>query len=154
MQFVLRRHIVPIFSVPGKPFSQASIEGNNSVFARKFWNARSFPSVADIDRQPVWFNTASLHYTGYTAKRPSRRPRTPFLNRAIFLRPVRETDDGAVIDVMNEPVARPTNYINNFVLAEWNLDSEQLVVSIEIDQRLHQLVSLPFPINPNSQYRP
>lgn len=36
VQFLLRRRIVPIFSVPRKPFSQAFIEGNNFVFARKF----------------------------------------------------------------------------------------------------------------------
>ena len=39
MHFLLQHQVVPIYSVPRKPFSQASIEGNNSVFARKFWRA-------------------------------------------------------------------------------------------------------------------
>ena len=42
MAFLLASEVYPIFAVPRRPFSQASIEGNNSVFARKFWNQRSF----------------------------------------------------------------------------------------------------------------
>ncbi|KXB06966.1 hypothetical protein AKJ51_02375 [candidate division MSBL1 archaeon SCGC-AAA382A20] len=65
MIFLLEKQIYPIFSVPRKPFSQASIEGNNSVFAKKFWNARQFDSVEDVDQQLEWFNKASLRYSGY-----------------------------------------------------------------------------------------
>jgi hypothetical protein len=44
MIFLLKKKIIPVFSVPRKPFSQASIEGNNSVFSRKFWNSMRFNS--------------------------------------------------------------------------------------------------------------
>jgi len=50
MKFLLANQVIPIFAVPRKPFSQASIEGNNSVFARKFWNQIEFQSVAEIDK--------------------------------------------------------------------------------------------------------
>lgn len=154
VQFLLRRRIVPIFSVPRKPFSQASIEGNNSVFARKFWNARSFASVADVDRQLVWFNRSSIAYTGYVNEVPRRRSGSPFSRRVIFLRQVREGDTGASIDVVNEAVTLPTSYISNFVVAEWDIDREELTVSIEREKALQTIISRSFPINSNSKYRP
>ncbi|MFB6215010.1 MAG: hypothetical protein ABEI54_03990, partial [Candidatus Bipolaricaulia bacterium] len=36
MAFLLNNNVHPVYSVPRKPFTQASIEGNNSVFSRKF----------------------------------------------------------------------------------------------------------------------
>jgi hypothetical protein len=75
VQWLWARGITPVFAVPRQPFSQASIEGNNSVFARKFWRARTFTSVADVDRQLTWFNRASLAYTGYAP--PPPRPHPP-----------------------------------------------------------------------------
>ena len=60
MNFLLENKVYPIFAVPRKPFSQASIEGNNSVFSRKFWNRISFSSLEEIDEKLEWFNEASL----------------------------------------------------------------------------------------------
>ena len=154
VQFLLRRRIVPIFSVPRKPFSQASIEGNNSVFARTFWNARTFWSIANVDRQLIWFNRSSLAYTGYINEPARRRSRTPFRRRVIFLRQVREDDATAYIDVVNESIVLPTSHISNFVVAEWDIDHEELSVSIEREQALLHILSRSFPINSNSKYRP
>jgi hypothetical protein len=61
----LGNKIYPIFAVPRKPFSQASIEGNNSVFSRRFWNQLCFCSLEEIDEKLEWFNEASLRYTEY-----------------------------------------------------------------------------------------
>jgi len=66
MIYLLSKGIAPVFSVPRRPFTQASIEGNNSVFSRYFWNKRSFRDLADLDTQLEWFNAASLRYTDYT----------------------------------------------------------------------------------------
>lgn len=62
MQHLLKDQVIPIFAVPRKPFSQASIEGNNSVFARKFWNKINFKSVKEIDKKIEWFNSDSASY--------------------------------------------------------------------------------------------
>ena len=48
MNFLLKNKIIPIFAVPRKPFTQASIEGNNSVFSKKFWNRFDFKSLEEI----------------------------------------------------------------------------------------------------------
>ena len=56
MVFLLEHEVCPIFSVPRRPFSQASIEGNNSVFSRKFWKDRQFNLPAHVDQQLEWFN--------------------------------------------------------------------------------------------------
>ena len=80
---LLRRRIVPIYAVPRKPFSQGSVEGSNSVFARKFWNVRRFESLEDVDTQLGWFNAAIARYHGY-APRSRKRP-TTFSPRIYFL---------------------------------------------------------------------
>jgi len=40
--YLLLHNIIPIFTAPRKPWNQASIEGTNSVFSRKFWNRSHF----------------------------------------------------------------------------------------------------------------
>lgn len=123
MVFLLNQQITPVFSVPRKPFSQASIEGNNSVFARKFWNSQTFRSLRALDRRLEWFNASSQRYTGYEPP-PRAARRKAFSPRVYFIRQVRETPDrpgSAAIDVLNEKIALPVSYANYFVLAEWNL---------------------------------
>ena len=135
MVFLLNQQITPVFSVPRKPFSQASIEGNNSVFARKFWNSQTFRSLRALDRRLEWFNASSQRYTGYEPP-PRAARRKAFSPRVYFIRQVRETPDrpgSAAIDVLNEKIALPVSYANYFVLAEWNLRTERLTVFFEKD---------------------
>ena len=153
--YLLTQKIYPVFSVPRRPFTQASIEGNNSVFSRYFWNRRTFESVEDVDRQLNWFNQASLRYTNYQRPRPSRS-RKDFLPQVYFLRQVQESHHhpgSGSIHVANEEVFLPAAYINFFVLAQWNLKSEQLSVFIEQNERLQTLTQIDFPINPLTQKR-
>jgi transposase len=96
MSFLLKNTIYPIFAVPRKPFSQASIEGNNSVFSRKFWNRIAFSSLEEIDEKLEWFNKASLTYTGYQSC--SYKKETAFVPKVYFIRQVQEdqtTKDGS-----------------------------------------------------------
>lgn len=126
MNFLLGQEVIPVFSVPRRPFSQGSIEGNNSVFARKFWKQRTFTSLDQIDEQLEWFNEDSRLYSGYT--KPYIENKKAFEPKIYFLRQVRsipDTDEG-YIDVLNEVIPMPTGYISYFVLAEWNLDQEEL----------------------------
>jgi transposase len=149
MKYLLGKEVVPIFAVPRKPFSQASIEGNNSVFSRKFWNRIEFGSVAEVDEKLSWFNDASLRYTRYTP--PDRRVRKePFVPRVYFIRQVREEkkEEGrAFIDVLNEKVSLPESYVNYFVLAEWNLEKERLFIHFERDKNPVVVEEIPFKIN-------
>ena len=153
VQFLLANQVVPIFAVPRKPFSQASIEGNNSVFARKFWNRRTFANLEELDASLVAFNQASLKYTGYRPPAQKADSQQTFVPRVYFTRQVRETAErtDGFIDVLNESVSLPKAYINYFVLAEWNLSTELLSVYLENDKQLEVIKNSPFPINPRSK---
>jgi len=155
VQFLLAHKVVPIFAVPRKPFSQASIEGNNSVFARKFWNRHTFSSFEEIDATLAAFNEASLHYTGYRPPAPKAESQKPFVPTVYFIRQVRETEQrtAGFIDVLNEAVLLPRAYINYFVLAQWNLNTEVLRVYLENDQQLEEINKYPFPINPTTKQK-
>jgi transposase len=153
--WLLQHKIYPVFSVPKRPFTQASIEGNNSVFSRFFWNRRTFQSVADVDCQLNWFNQSSLRYTEYQRPNTSQAQQD-FLPQIYFLRQVQESEHrpgSGSISVANEEVSLPATYINFFVLAQWNLKSEQLSVFIEQNETLHTLTEIDFPINPQTKKR-
>jgi transposase len=153
VQFLLANQVIPIFAVPRKPFSQASIEGNNSVFARKFWNRRTFSSLQEIDTTLVAFNKASRNYTGYQPPLSKANSKQTFVPKVYFIRQVRQTPESTdgFIDVLNESVTLPKSYINYFVLAEWNLSTELLSVYLENDKQLVEIENYPFPINPRSK---
>jgi len=63
--FLLLHNIIPIFTAPRKPWNQASIEGANSVFSRKFWNRGHFEAVSEIDRRLQDFNLDYQRYLNY-----------------------------------------------------------------------------------------
>jgi len=154
--FLLKNQVIPIFTVPRKPFSQASIEGNNSIFARKFWNRIDFKSIAEVDEKLEWFNLSSQRYTGY--QRPKMKPGTKkdFIPKIYFIRQVKEDKEQtgkAFIDILNEKVFLPKSYINYFVLAEWNLKEEQLYIYFEKEQEPKMIKKLSFKINSRSKER-
>jgi transposase len=151
MSFLLKNTIYPIFAVPRKPFSQASIEGNNSVFSRKFWNRISFSSLKEIDEKLEWFNEASLHYTGYQSCPYEKN--NNFIPRVYFIRQVQDdqkTRDG-YIHVLNEKIALPSSYANYFVLAEWDITEEHLSIYFEKDQKSEVIERVTFRINEQSK---
>jgi transposase len=155
MHFLLTRQVLPVFSVPRKPFSQASIEGNNSVFARKFWHTQTFRSLRSLDCRLEWFNASSQRYTGYQAPPPHPAPAS-FVPKVYFIRQVREHPDrpgAGYIDVVNEPIALPETYVNYFVLAEWNLHTERLSIWYEKESAPTRIKSVKFTLHPNSRYR-
>lgn len=153
MAFLLRNEVYPVFAVPRKPFSQASIEGNNSVFSRVFWNRRTFDCPEDIDRQLEWFNQASLEYTGYRRPKQKAMRKDNFVPKVYFLRQVRASAENTNgwVEILNETIDLPACYINYFVFAQWHLIDESLTVYIEREKQLHTIVSLPFEINKTSR---
>jgi len=151
MLFLLNHHVIPIFAVPRKPFSQASIEGNNSVFSRFFWNKHVFTSLEDIDQKLEWFNQSSLKYTGYnTAERKQINTNSDFCPEVIFIRQVGEDNGSGYIDVLNEKLPLNQEYINYFVLARWSLQEQKLRIYFEKEQESILIDEFRFLINQNS----
>lgn len=151
MIFLLKEQVIPIFAVPRKPFSQASIEGNNSVFSRKFWNRINFKSVKEVDRKLGWFNKASEEYLGYQKPKRKSRKKKNFVPKIYFIRQVKEDKEQtrkAFIDILNEKVFLPKSYTNYFVLAEWNLKKEQLYIHFEKEQEPKIIKKLSFKNQP------
>ena len=151
VEFLFKRGVTPIFSVPRKPFTQASIEGNNSVFARNFWNRSHFTSLEQIDQELQWFNDSSMRYTAY--KRPSETTSTKQYSPLMyFLRQVREDEhQNAYIDVLNDKVPMEISLVNYYVLAEWKLEEEKLNVYLEKEKRAEKLFSKAFKLNNTSK---
>jgi transposase len=133
MEFLLGREVYPVFSVPRTPATQASIEGSNSVFVRKFWNQEQFQSIAHVDERLRVFNESTRKYLGYEVSQNGSQKSGPFIPKAYFLRQVTEQKhgNGGSIDVLHEQVELPPEYIKYFVLAEWNLEEEKLLVRFE-----------------------
>jgi hypothetical protein len=159
MLYLLNRGISPVFAVPRRPFTQASVEGNNSVFARNFWNRRTFENLADVDRQLQWFNESSLRYTAYEKPKPatskSTKTRKPVTN-IYFLRQIMESSVNpgqGSISVLNEEILLPAEWINFFVLAKWNLKTETLSVFIEQKDQLQTLSESQFLINKTTKQK-
>lgn len=153
--FLLSEQIIPIFAVPRKPFSQASIEGNNSVFSRKFWNQRAFTSQRDVVRQLAWFNEASKQYAGYCRPAQPRARKINFVPQVYFIRQVAD-EAGArsgFINVLNEKISLPAAFINYFVLARWDLSREQLDVYFEKELKQKRIKHMKFAINQNATYK-
>lgn len=159
MLYLLNHGITPVFAVPRRPFTQASVEGNNSVFARNFWNRRTFENLADVDRQLQWFNESSLRYTAYEKPKPatskSKKTRKPVTN-IYFLRQIMESTVNpgqGSISVLNEEILLPPEWINFFVLAKWNLKTETLSVFIEQKDQLKTLAERQFLINKTTKQK-
>jgi len=154
MRFLLENQVVPIFAVPRKPWSQASIEGNNSLFARKFWNRIQFTSVDEIDEKLEWFNLSSQKYTDYRPPQIEQGTKKDFISRIYFIRQVKEDKEQTqkgFIGILNETVFLPKSYINYFVLAEWNLKEETLYIYFEKEQKPEMIEEVSFKINPRSK---
>jgi len=164
MRFLLENQVIPIFAVPRKPFSQASIEGNNSVFSRKFWNKIQFKNIQEVDEKLEWFNIASQRYTNYqtpTIKSKINQIGTyppheemNFVPKVYFIRQVKEDKEQtskAFIDILNQKVSLSKSYINYFMLSEWRLFEETLYIYFEKDQKPKLIKKISFKINQRSK---
>ena len=133
MAYLLEKEVYPVFSVPRKPATQASIEGSNSLFSRKFWNRHQFESIEEIDERLIVFNQNTRKYLGYSPPEGKDTSTTEFTPKVYFLRQVREEEQGndGFIDIVNEKVKLDSEYIKYFVLGEWDLTEERLSIRFE-----------------------
>lgn len=153
MKFLWKHEVHPVYAVPRRPFTQASIEGSNSVFSRKFWNNQTFESEQNVDDRLEVFNEASRRYLGYEPPDQQDETEKNFEPIAYFTRQVREQDETqkGTITVLNETIELPEAYINYFVLAEWNLNDEDLLIRFEQNKESQVIDRLDFPINERSK---
>jgi hypothetical protein len=153
--YLLKQRITPVFIAPKKPWNQASVEGANSIFSRKFWNRHTFGSLEHIDQELPHFNKAYAWYTGYQRPKRSTPREHPFIPRVYFIRKVYEDPEThkGYIDVLKEQISLRTSYIGLFVLAEWNLKSEQLTIMVERNEKGERIKVLAFELNPGLKKR-
>lgn len=148
--FLLKEKIIPVFTAPRKPWNQASVEGANSIFSRKFWHRFQFHSLKEIDERLVHFNNSYERYTGY--QRPKRLEPRPkrFIQKVYFIRKVYERSDTnrGYIDILKEQILLPKAYINMFLLSEWNLKLDQLTLYFQKNKKATSIKRLPFVLNP------
>ncbi len=151
--FYLKEQIIPVYSVPRRPFSQASIEGNNSVFSKKFWKRFDFKNVQKIDEKLELFNFASQRYSEYQSPKEKQKKKQKFIPKVYFIRKIFEDEQigKGYITLANDKVFIHKSYINLFVLAEWNLKNEELYVYFEDQQKLERIKKIKFRINQKSK---
>ena len=150
--FYLKEQILPIFTPSRKPWSQASIEGSNSVFSRKFWNKIDFKNIQHVDERLKAFNKSYQWYLGY--KPPvEKSEKDRFIPKVYFIRKVYQdpqTEKG-YIEVANEQIFIPKSYINFFTLSEWNLKEEILYIYFENEQKLNLIKKIKFKLHLKSK---
>jgi hypothetical protein len=135
--FLLQNKITPVFTAPRKPWNQASIEGSNSIFSRKFWHRERYTNLEVIDAKLKAFNKSYQWYLGYTPPRKKRLRAKKFIPKVYFIRKVYEnvTTKKAFIEILHEQISIPRSYIGMFVLAEWNLRYGRLIVRYQGDTK-------------------
>lgn len=155
-KYLFDKKIIPIFTNQRSPWNNGSIEGSNSVFARNFWNKFEFDSIEDIDAKLKLFNQSSLEYSDYGQNEFENKDREDFIPQIYFIRKVHEDqmkNGKGEINVLNEKIKLPSEYINLYTLSEWNLKTEILNVYFENEGKKILIKKLKFPINKNSQIK-
>ena len=147
--FLLKEKIIPVFTAPRRPWNQASVEGANSIFSRKFWNRFEFKDMGDVDRHLSRFNDNYQWYSAYRKPNRSMNRAYPFIPKVYFIRKVSEDSQSklGLIDILKEQILLPKTYINMFILAEWNLKTQKLIVHYENGGLDVVVKSVPFILN-------
>jgi lipopolysaccharide biosynthesis glycosyltransferase len=151
--FLLQKKIIPVFTAPRKPWNQASIEGSNSIFSRKFWHRERYASIEMIDQRSQLFNKSYQQYHGYEPPVRGTRRKTPFVPMVHFIRKVYQDEQSkrAYIEILKKKIVLPKSYVGMFVLAQWNLNSDKLTLQYESDQQAIIVKELNFKLNPKTR---
>lgn len=156
IKYLFDKKIIPIFTNPRSPWNNGSIEGSNSVFARNFWNKFEFGSIEDVDAKLKLFNQSSLEYSDYGQNEFEKKNNENFVPQIYFIRKVHEDqlkNNKGEINVLNEKMEPPCEYINLYTLSEWNLKTGMLYVYFENDGKKILIKKMKFQINKNSQIK-
>ncbi len=158
IKYLFDKKIIPIFTNPRSPWNNGSVEGSNSVFARNFWNKFEFSSVQDIDRRLKLFNQSSLEYSDYGQNEFEKENKKDkeFTPQIYFIRKAHENQQKkgkGIINILNEKIELPGEYINLYTLSKWNLKDEMLYIYFEKEQKEILIKKSKFQINKNSQIK-
>lgn len=156
IKYLFDKKIIPIFTNPRSPWNNGSVEGSNSVFARNFWNKFEFSSMEDIDVKLRLFNQSSVEYSDYGQKKIENRAAKEFIPQIYFIRKVHENQQkngNGEINILNEKIELPNEYVNLYILAKWNLKNEILYVYFENEGKEILIKKLKFTINENSKIK-
>jgi len=147
--FLLQHQIIPVFTAQRKPWNQASIEGSNSIFSRKFWRRERYTSLEMIDNKLKLFNTSYQNYLGYTPPKVKRTRPKRFIPKVYFIRKVYEDQKTGkpFIEILHEHITLPKAYAGMFVLAEWNLKQSKLNIRYENDGKAKKIKQCHFVLN-------
>lgn len=152
VKLLFEKKIIPVFTAPRKPWNNGSVEGSNSVFARNFWNKFIFNSVEEVDEKLEFFNQANIEYSYYQPNEIKRDDNKEFIPKIYFIRKVCEEqqNDKGKIEILNDKINLPKEYINLFTLSEWDLKTEMLTVYFEKEQQPIIIKKVKFKINKRS----
>ena len=151
IKFLFDKKIIPIFTNPRSPWNNGSVEGSNSVFARNFWNKFTFESITDLDTKLGLFNESSLWYSNYEQSKIRKKEDKKFIPQIYFIRRTYENQESGKgeINILNEKINLPKEYITLYTLSQWNLKTETLYVYFEKEQERLLIKKLRFEINKN-----
>lgn len=155
VKFLFGKKIIPIFTNQRSPWNNGSVEGSNSVFARNFWNKFEFCSTNNVDRGLELFNQSSLEYSDYEQNKLAKDDKE-FIPQIYFIRKVHENQQKTgkgEINILNERIELPDEYINLYTLSKWNLKTEMLYIYFENEGKKILIKKLKFQINENSQIK-
>lgn len=150
---LFQEKVIPVFTNPRSPWNNGSVEGSNSVFARNFWNKFIFNSVEEVDATLEAFNKSSLERSKFNKENFEQKIKTNFVPKIYFIRKVYEDQKNGKgrVDILNDKIYLPNEYINLFTLSEWNLKTEILTVLFEKDKKEKIIKNIKFKINQKSR---
>lgn len=131
--WLMNTGITPVFIAPAKPWQNGRLEGLNSVFGKKVWEARNFLSLKEIDRAIERFHQAT---DGYREIKPIKFKKRVSGSRGTSQRIyfIRQVDERG-INILKEQIPVPRNYISQYVLVEINVRDQRLNVYFEKDSK-------------------
>ncbi len=151
--FLLNLDVVLLLLPPREPWSHGSVEGHNSVFARKLWQRYTFSSLDELDQATARLNAQYLalqatqvgdqHLPAAGFRRHTRSaspPHNPRGQALYFVRSVQEVNGCAGIEVLKLHIPMETAYLSQFVLTRIDLGSQRLDVFFDHDDGSSQLI--------------
>lgn len=137
---------IPLFNAPNSPWNNGSVEGGNSVFDRKVWQAFHFTSITEVDQKLSEFNRAYDAYLLWDPQmlakgKPSIDPRNitakqvknlkqPYL---YLLRVVRESYGRCQVEVLNRYITLPDPYKGQYVIVRLDLVQHAIQMSQDVN---------------------
>lgn len=151
---------IPLFNAPNSPWNNGSVEGGNSVFDRKVWQAFQFASIAEVDQKLSEFNRAYDTYLLCDPQllskgKPSIDPRNikarevrhlkqPYL---YLLRVVRESYGRCQIEALNRYITLPPQFKGQYVIVQIDLREHTVQIWQEVKEKKALLYGGKFLLN-------